>query len=83
MLITKVEYDEKTMTQRFYYDYTVDIDESLITKEALDDMKKIMVEALKEGGNKDRLEAGMTILYIYRSVSKKKLYEIRITSKDL
>lgn len=83
LLITKVEYDEKTMTQRFYYDYTVDIDESLITKEALDDMKKIMVEALKEGGNKDRLEAGMTILYIYRSVSKKKLYEIRITSKDL
>ena len=82
-MFTKVEYDEKTMVQTFYYDFTRDIDESLITHDNISQMKGNMVNALKGTNSEDRLNAGVTYLYVYRSIDKEKLYEIQITANDL
>ncbi len=82
-MFTKVEYDDKTMVQTFYYDFTRDIDESLITQNNISQMKGNMVNALKGTDSEDRLNAGVTYLYVYRSIDTDKLYEIQITASDL
>jgi len=82
-MFTKVEYDDKTMVQTFYYDFTRDLDESLITQDNISQMKENMVNALKGTNSEDRLNAGVTYLYVYRSIDKEKLYEIQITASDL
>ena len=82
-MFTKVDYNEKTMVQTFYYDFTRDFDESLITQDNISQMKGNMVNALKGTNSEDRLNAGVTYLYVYRSIDKEKLYEIRITANDL
>lgn len=82
-IFTKVEYDDKTKVQTFYYDFTRDIDESLITQDNINQLKGNMVNALKGTNSEDRLNAGVTYLYVYRSIDKEKLYEIRITANDL
>lgn len=82
-MFTKVEYDDKTKVQTFYYDFTRDIDESLITQDNINQLKGNMVNALKGTNSEDRLNAGVTYLYVYRSIDKEKLYEIRITANDL
>ena len=82
-MFTKVEYDEETMVQTFYYDFTRDIDESLITQDNISQMKGNMVNALKGTNSEDRLNAGVTYLYVYRSIDKEKLYQIQIKASDL
>ena len=82
-MFTKVEYDDNTMVQTFYYDFTRDLDESLITQDNISQMKENMVNALKGTNSEDRLNAGVTYLYVYRSIDKEKLYEIQITASDL
>lgn len=82
-MFTKVEYDDKTKVQTFYYDFTRDIDESLITQDNINQLKGNMVNALKGTNSEDRLNAGVTYLYVYRSIDKEKLYEIRIIANDL
>ena len=81
-LFTHVSYDEATKTQTFYYDYTHEIDESVITAEFINQRKALMIQALKDG-NTERLEAGVTYLYVYRSVGGRVLYQIQIDSDDL
>ena len=81
-LFTHVSYDEATNTQTFYYDYTQEIDESVITAEFINQRKALMIQALKDG-NTERLEAGVTYLYVYRSVGGRVLYQIQIDSDDL
>ena len=71
-LFTHVSYDEATNTQTFYYDYTQEIDESVITAEFINQRKALMIQALKD-----------TYLYVYRSVGGRVLYQIQIDSDDL
>jgi len=78
----RVEYNERDKIQKFYYDFTVPVDRQLITPELIRELKQEMVSALNYNNNK-RLQAGMTYIYIYRSVNKEKLYEIRIDKSDL
>ncbi|MCH5328112.1 MAG: sel1 repeat family protein [Coprobacter sp.] len=81
-LWTKVEYDELSNTQTFYYIILGEVDENLITKENIEIMKDNMIHALTSKQNK-RFSAGMTYLYIYKSEDNKKLYEIKINKNDL
>ena len=78
----RVEYNERDKIQKFYYDFTVPVDRQLITPELMRELKQEMVSALNYNNNK-RLQAGMTYIYIYRSVNKEKLYEIKIDKSDL
>lgn len=82
---SKVEYNEQTKVETFYFDYTIEIEESWITDENIGKLKANMIDMLNAGSSKDkeRLNAGMTYLYIYRSIEGKKLYEIRIDANDL
>lgn len=82
-MFTKVEYDDNTMVQTFYYEFTRDFDESLITQDIISQLKGNMVNALKGTDSEDRLNAGVTYLYVYRSIDKEKLYEIQIKASDL
>ena len=83
-LNTKIEYNENTKVQTFYYRFTKEVDENLITQEVLDQLKANMIVALKKSPNNiKRLNAGMTFLYVYSSVKNKKLYEIEINSNDI
>lgn len=82
-MFTKVEYDDKTMVQTFYYDFTRDVDESMITQDNISRLKGNMVEHLKGTSCEEILNVGVVYRYVYRSVDKKKLYEIQITANDL
>lgn len=82
-MFTKVEYDDRSMVQTFYYDFTRDVDESLITQDNIIQMKVNMANALKGTNSENRLNAGVTYLYVYRSIDKETLYEIKITANDL
>lgn len=83
VMFSRVAYDETTMTQTFYYDFTQEIEESAITTEFINQRKALLLQVLKEQGNTERLEAGVTYLYIYRSVDGRVLYKIHIDSEDL
>ena len=76
ILNTKVEYDDQTKIQTFYYRYTQEVDEKLITKSILQNLKSNMVSALKDDENNiKRLKAGMTFQYVYYSIDNKRLYQ--------
>jgi len=84
-MCTKVEYDEQTMIQTFYYDFTQEVDESLIGPEIINGLKSSMVNELKGPNNKDneeRIRDGVTFLYVYRSNNNKVLYKIKIDASD-
>ena len=84
-MCTKVEYDEQTMIQTFYYDFTQEVDESLIRPEIINGLKSNMVNELKGPNNKDneeRIRDGVTFLYVYRSINNKVLYKIKIDASD-
>lgn len=84
-MFTKVEYDENNMVQTFYYDFTQEVDESLISHEIINNLKRNMVNEFKKPDNKDneeRIRNGVTFLYIYRSINKKVLYKIKIDASD-
>lgn len=84
-MFTKVEYDENKMVQTFYYDYTQEVDESLIRPEIINALKSNMVNELKGPNNNDneeRIRDGVTFLYVYRSINKKVLYNIKIDVSD-
>ena len=83
VMFSRVAYDETTMTQTFYYDFTQEIEESAITTEFINQRKALLLQVLKEQGNTERLEAGVTYLYIYRSVDGRVLYKIHLDSEDL
>lgn len=83
-LFTKVEYDEKTKVQSFHYRFTQEIDESMLTKDVISQLKTNVVSGIKNSPNSvRRIDAGVTFLYIYSSVDNKKLYEIKIDSNDI
>ena len=83
-LNTKVEYDDCTKVQTFYYRFTQEVDESQITKEMIQQLKSNMVAELKRNTNNViRLEAGMSFLYVYYSFDNRRLYEITINANDL
>ena len=83
-LNTKVEYDDRTKVQTFYYRFTQEVDENLITEVIIQQMKTNMVCAIKKDeNNMKRLNAGMVYLYIYYSIDNRKLYEITIDSNDV
>ena len=82
MMWTKVEYDKKTKTQRFYYSFTEDVDKQSI-RVAQEQGKKRMKNALRQNPRSmDRINAGMTYVYLYYSRYNTKLYEIRISRSD-
>lgn len=82
-MFTKIEYDDKTMVQTCYYDFTRDVDESMITQDNISRLKSNMVEHLKGTSCEEILKIGVVYRYVYRSIDKKKLYEIQITANDL
>lgn len=83
-LNTKVEYDDRTKVQTFYYRFTQEVDESQITNVLINQLKANMVSVLKKDSNNvKRLNAGMTFLYVYYSVDNRKLYEINIIANDI
>lgn len=83
-LFTEVEYNEQTKVQTFLYSFTQEVDESQITKEIISQLKANMVAVLRNDRNNiRRLNAGMTFLYVYYSVDNKRLYDIKIESKDI
>lgn len=83
-LNTKVEYDDHTKVQTFYYRYTQEINEDLITTEVIQELKSNMVSALKKDANNvRRLKVGMVFLYVYYSIDNRRLYEIKVDSNDI
>ena len=83
-LFTRVEYEKNSKVQTFYYRLTQEIDESLITKDVINQLKSNVVSGIKNSPNSvRRINAGVTFLYIYFSVENKKLYEININSNDI
>lgn len=83
-LNTKVEYNENTKLQTFYYRFTQEVDESLVTKDVINQLKANMVSVLRnDQNNVMRLNAGMTFLYVYYSVDGRRMYDIKISSKDM
>lgn len=83
-LNTKVEYDDQTKVQTFYYRFTQEVDESLITKDIIQQLKSNMVAELKKDANNvKRLKSGMSFLYVYYSIDDRRLYEITINANDL
>ena len=83
-LFTRVEYEKNSKVQTFYYRLTQEIDESLITKDVINQLKSNVVSGIKNSPNSvRRINAGVTFLYIYFSVENKKLYEININSNGI
>lgn len=83
-LFTKVEYDDNTKVQTFHCRFTQVIDESMLTKDVIRQLKTNVVSGIKNSPNSvRRINAGVTFLYIYSSIENKKLYEIKIDSKDI
>ena len=83
-LCTQIEYDENTKVQTFHYRFTQEVDENMISKEVIGQLKSNMISALKKDANNiKRLNAGMVFLYIYYSIENRKLYEIKIDTNDL
>ena len=83
-LLTKVEYDDRTKVQTFYYQFTQEVDESQITKGIIQQLKtKMVAEVKKSTNNVIRLKAGMVFLYVYFSYDNRRLYEITITANDI
>jgi len=83
-LNTKVEYNEITKVQTFYYRFTQEVDESMVSNEVISQLKTQMVSVMRnDQNNVRRLNAGMTFLYIYYSVDGRRLYDIKIDSKDI
>ena len=79
----KVEYDSERKIQRFYYRFTVKVDETAITPAFIKQRKDLMKKLLQQKtGSMARINAGMTYLYVYHSSEYKKLYEIRIDKSD-
>ncbi len=80
-LNTRIEYDERTKVQSFYFRFTQEVDESQINSIVIGKLKANMVHELKKSPNNvNRIQAGMTFLYVYYSVDNRRLYEIRIDS---
>lgn len=83
-LFTKVQYDDRTKVQTFYYRFTQEVDESQITKGTIRQLKSNMVAEVKNSTNNViRLKAGMSFLYVYYSYDNRRLYEITINANDL
>ena len=83
-LFTLVQYDEKSKVQTFHYRFTQEIDESMLTKDLINQLKTNVVSGIKNSPNSvRRINAGVTFLYIYSSVENKRLYEIKIDSNDI
>lgn len=83
-LCTKVKYDDHTKVQTFYYRFTQEVDESMITTEVIQQLKINMVSELKKDANNvRRLKAGMKFRYIYYSIDNRQLYKIIINSNDI
>lgn len=83
-LFTRVEYEKNSKVQTFYYRLTQEIDESLITKDVINQLKSNVVSGIKQSPNSvRRINAGVTFLYVYSSIENKKLYEIEINSNDI
>ena len=83
-LFTRVEYDKNSKVQTFYYRLTQEIDENLITKDVIIQLKSNVVSGIKKSPNSvRRINAGVTFLYVYSSVKNKKLYEIKIDANDI
>ena len=83
-LCTQVEYNDNTKVQTFHYRFTQKVDESMVSKEVIQQLKSNMISALKKDANNIiRLKAGMVFLYIYYSIDNRKLYEIKIDTNDL
>ena len=83
-LFTKVEYDDNTKVQTFHYRFTQEIDESMLTKDVIRQLKTNVVSGIKNSPNSvRRINAGVTFLYVYYSIDNKRLYEIKIDSKDI
>ena len=83
-LFTKVEYDDNTKVQTFHYRFTQVIDESMLTKDVIRQLKTNVVSGIKNSPNSvRRINAGVTFLYVYYSIDNKRLYEIKIDSKDI
>lgn len=81
-LWTKVEYDRVAKIQKFYYRYTDQIDNQLISSAKIQG-KELMKNALKQNPRSmARINAGMTYVYVYCSKNNSKLYEIRINKSD-
>lgn len=81
-MCTKVEYDEETMIQTFYYDFTQEVDASSTRPEIIENLKSKMVNALKGTDNEERIRDGVTFIFVYRSINKKVLYKIKIDASD-
>ena len=83
-LFTKVEYDDNTKVQTFHYRFTQEIDESMLTKDIIKQLKTNVVSGIKNSPNSvRRINAGVTFLYVYYSIDNKRLYEIKIDSNDI
>ena len=79
---TKVEYDQGSMTQRFFYRFTDEVDRRKI-ETAKRKGKEQMINALKQNPKSmDRINAGMTYIYLYYANNKTLLYEIKINKSD-
>jgi hypothetical protein len=83
-LFTKVEYDDNAKVQTFRYLFTQELDENVLTKEVISQLKRNIVSGIKNNPHSvKRINAGVTYLYVYSSVENKKLYEIKIDSNDI
>jgi hypothetical protein len=83
-LFTKVEYDDNTKVQTFHYRFTQEIDERMLTKDVIRQLKTNVVSGIKNSPNSvRRINAGVTFLYVYYSIDNKRLYEIKIDSNDI
>ena len=61
-----------------------EIDDSMLTKDVIRQLKTNVVSGIKNSPNSvRRINAGVTFLYIYSSVENIRLYEIKIDSKDI
>ena len=83
LLFTKVDYDTHTKIQSFYYQYTQDVDERMITPYLINQRKENMKNALRQNPKSmARVNAGMTYLYVYFSRNNTILYSIMINKTD-
>ena len=55
----------------------------LFQVDSVNKCKALMILSLKDYGNTERLEVGVTYLYVYRSVDGRVLYNIHIDSANL
>ena len=78
-MFTKVEYNKKKRVQTFHYNFTQEIDENLITQTNISTLKSNMVLALRNNPSQlNRIKAGVTYKYIYKSIDNRTLYTISI-----